>query len=109
MTHATTATGQPGRPLLVALAGFLPAVLLNAAPPLLLLRYVHTFTATAGPDSGFDVLTLGAGALLLVDVGLLLTALVALFKPAARPCAAGYLAGVFAVILALVALAPLVG
>ncbi|MCW3843423.1 hypothetical protein ONA70_25280 [Micromonospora yasonensis] len=109
MTDPTTATAPPQRPLAVALAGFLPAVLLNAAPPLLVLRYVHSFTATASPDSGFNLFTLGAAAFLLVDAALLLLALVGLFRPAARPCAAGYLVGVFAVVIILVAVAPFVG
>ncbi|NES13382.1 MULTISPECIES: hypothetical protein [Micromonospora] len=109
MTDTTTLPAPAQRPLVVALAGFLPGVLLNAGPPLLVLLYLRSVTATARPDSGFNLLTLGAGALLLVDAGLLIAALVALFRPAARACAAGYLAGVFAVLVTLVALAPFVG
>jgi hypothetical protein len=106
---ATTLAAPARRPVAVALAGFLPGVLLNSGPPLLVLLYLRSLTATATPDSGFNLLTLGAAALLLVDVALLVAALVALFRPAARACATGYLAGVFAVLVTLVALAPFVG
>lgn len=106
MTDTTTIATASQRPLVVALAGFLPGVLLNAAPPVLLLLYFHR---SATPDSGFNLLALGTAALLLVDAALLVAALVGLFRPAARPCAAGYLTAVFAVVITLVAITPFVG
>lgn len=53
-------------------------IVLSVAPFLLLLAYERSFVATATPDSGFNVFTLGAAACLLLAGTLVIVALVML-------------------------------
>ena len=59
----------------------------------LMVAYVASFTLTATPDSGFNVLTIPAALCVLAAVVLAPVALVMLFFRATRPAGIGYLSG----------------
>jgi predicted lipid-binding transport protein (Tim44 family) len=86
----------------LSLVGAVPGLVLSAIPPLLIYQYVEVLTATATPDSGFNVYILGALACSLVAGLLLLCAFVLLFFRQTRVIGIGYLSGMLLVVLALV-------
>ncbi|MEU5787794.1 hypothetical protein ABZ754_08690 [Micromonospora purpureochromogenes] len=76
-----------------SLIGAVPGVALSLAPLALLHQYVEVFAATATPDSGFNIYTLGALACLALGGFLLVSALVSLFFRQTRALGIGYLSG----------------
>jgi hypothetical protein len=66
---------------------------LTAVAAVLMAAYVVSFTATATPDSGFNVFTIPAALCVLAAVLLAPVALVMLFFRPTRPAAIGYLSG----------------
>ncbi|WP_441142425.1 hypothetical protein [Micromonospora sp. L32] len=87
----------PPRPTVAAvvpsLIGAVPGVALSLAPLALIHQYVEVFAATATPDSGFNIYTLGALACLALGGFLLVSALVSLFFRQTRALGIGYLSG----------------
>jgi hypothetical protein len=68
-------------------------VLLSIAPLLLFHVYVQSFVATASPDSGFNVFTLGAVGSVLLAIALVVVALVMLTARSLRVLGLAYLGG----------------
>ncbi|MER6590890.1 hypothetical protein ABT214_03285 [Micromonospora purpureochromogenes] len=77
----------------MSLIGAVPGVVLSFAPLALIHQYVEVFAATAAPDSGFNIYTLGALVCLALGGFLLVGALVSLFFRQTRALGIGYLAG----------------
>jgi hypothetical protein len=79
--------------LVLAGIGGIVGVALSVIPFLLISAYVRSFTATATPDSGFNVYTLGAIPCVLLGLALASAALAMLPFWATRPLGLGYLGG----------------
>ncbi|SCE72768.1 hypothetical protein GA0074696_0483 [Micromonospora purpureochromogenes] len=82
--------------VVTSLIGAVPGMVLSFAPLALIHQYVEVFAATATPDSGFNIYTLGALACLALGGFLLVSALVSLFFRQTRALGIGYLSGLVA-------------
>jgi hypothetical protein len=78
--------------VLVAIGGA-AGIVLSIAPFLLFLAYERSFVATATPDSGFNVFTVGAAACLLLAGTLVIVAFVMLTTRTVRVLGLAYLGG----------------
>jgi len=80
----------------ISLIGAVPGAVLSFAALELFHQYVEVFAATATPDSGFNIYTLGALACVALGGCLLVSALVSLFFRQTRAFGIGYLSGLVA-------------
>jgi uncharacterized membrane protein YhhN len=95
-----TSVGRRIRAVVLGLVGGLIGLGVAGAPVVLFTMYLVSFIATATPDSGFNVFTMGALAFIVLGAVLGVVSLVLLFFRATRPLGIGYLAGVGLVVIA---------